>query len=323
MGYTEAPGQDIVLIGGGNGLSVVADGLREAGMADHVAAAIVTVYDNGGSTGLLREQYPDMLAPGDIRRVLAALATDRVAAQKFNDRLSNGHAAGNLELVALAQELGSFDLAIAHVAGRLGVSNSVIPASLQPATLVMRHYDDDIVGEHNIGEFPVTDPFATLSLEPPVSAHPDAIRAIARARKIVIAPGSIRTSLGAALLPAGLVEAIQGNEEAELVVIANLHAEPGQNPEEWHVADHARSLGELIGRDPDWILHHVGALPNGEQPLGINPEGFRNITARIIAEAMATTREDGRTIHDGAVVAKLLHGLISSPESQRHEYAWR
>lgn len=296
----------VVLMGGGSGASNL---LKELKAVTPDITAIVTTFDSGGSSGILRARY-DLPAPGDVRRCLAALGNNEQQCALFNKRLSNGHAVGNLVLCGLAQRHGSFDRAVQIAAEVLGITGRVLPVSSDAsAELVMRHGGEYIKGEYNIGTFPITDPSAHVYLEPEAELHPDAAAAIGRADLVVISPGSLFTSLAAVLAPKGVKKALQ-DSKAALVSVANLRAEKPHTPESWHVVDHVRALEEYTGRPFDTVLYHKGEAPPGIQPLNFDPSRFDEIQAVAIGTRMAIDN-GGAIIHDARAVAGQISQLLA------------
>jgi len=230
----------IVALGGGTGLPVLLRGLREtrsAGEAGWASAAgdltaVVSVADDGGSSGRLRRAY-GMLAPGDIRNCLLALAEDQgTLAELFGYRFNGrgdvtGHSLGNLILAALSQMESRFEGAVERAADLLSVRGRVLPATGEAVALVAE-FDDGtcVVGESRIAA--ARRRIRRVRLEPaPVPALAQALQAIAAADVVVIGPGSLYTSLLPVLLVGGMSEAI-ARSGAQVVQVMNLMTEPGE-----------------------------------------------------------------------------------------------
>ena len=256
----------IVAIGGGTGLPVVLRGLADAlegtaadsssTPAAEALAAIVTVTDDGGSSGRLRRDL-GMLPPGDIRNCLAALSGDasfeRLLAHRFAapDGL-DGHALGNLMLAALAQMTGNFAEAVDEMARLLKARGCVYPSTLEDVTLRAELATGEVIeGETAIVEHPA--PIRRLGLGRHVRPYPDALRALINADAIVIGPGSLYTSV----LPNLLVDGVTSTLSAVLAVriyVANLMTQPGET-DSLSLDDHLRVLREHTGRDLfDYVL---------------------------------------------------------------------
>ncbi|MEW9032291.1 MAG: gluconeogenesis factor YvcK family protein, partial [Planifilum fimeticola] len=213
----------IVAIGGGTGLPVLLRGLKKA----HVdITAVVTVADDGGSSGRLRDDM-QMPPPGDVRNVLIALAdTEPLLEQVLQHRFTNGdglagHALGNLMLAALKEITGDFTQAIEEMSRVLAVRGQVLPASSQDVVLLAEMTDGTIIrGESQIPKSGKK--IRRVFLHPPQPApHDDALDAIARADAIVIGPGSLYTSILPNLLVRGMAEAIRASS-ADKFYICNV-----------------------------------------------------------------------------------------------------
>jgi len=239
-------GPKIVAVGGGSGLSMLLRGLKQ--MTSNITA-VVTVMDDGGSSGRLREQI-DMLPPGDVRNCILALAEDeQQLSQYFQYRLKApaelaGHALGNLLLAGLEQATGSFDRAIEAMSMFLNIRGRVLPATLDNAQLSAVMDDGSIIiGESRI----VSDPrqIKTMALSPQhVVPYDLVLEAISESDLILLGPGSLFTSLIPNLLIDGVATAI---EEAggEKLLIANLMTQHGETDSLTH-RDHLQTLNAYI-----------------------------------------------------------------------------
>ncbi|NUQ55254.1 MAG: YvcK family protein, partial [Dehalococcoidia bacterium] len=203
-------GPKIVAIGGGTGLSQVLRGLKSY---TSNLTAIVTVADDGGSTGRLRQEF-GVVAPGDIRQCIAALAeAEPLMTKLFQYRFTEGsglegHSFGNLFIVAMSEVTGNFEAAV-HETGRvLNVRGNIFPSTLEDVTRSARTSEDEVVhGEHNISERGAA--IHEVFLNPPsAEAHPDAVRAILDADVIVVGPGRLFTSVMPNLLVEGIRKAL-------------------------------------------------------------------------------------------------------------------
>jgi uncharacterized cofD-like protein len=236
----------IVAIGGGTGLSTLLRGLKH-----HTSqlTAIVTVADDGGSSGRLRRAL-GVLPPGDFRNCLVALADDEaLLTQLFQYRFSGqsdvgGHAFGNLFLTALAEITGSFENALLEASRILAIRGRVIPSTLYDVMLVGELVNghegaNRVEGESRITEEPGA--IRRVSLQPDnAPAYPEAIRALLAADLIVLGPGSLYTSLLPNLLVSDLTEAIAASR-ALAVYVCNTATQPGET-EGYSVLDHVRAL---------------------------------------------------------------------------------
>ncbi|MCM8812421.1 MAG: YvcK family protein [Candidatus Omnitrophica bacterium] len=255
-------GPKLVVIGGGTGLSVLLQGLK---CYTSNITAIVTVADDGGSSGRLREQF-NILPPGDIRNCLVALADAAPLMQElFQFRFPEGtelagHNFGNLFITAMTKLTGGFDRAIKESSKVLAISGSVIPATLRPVTLVAEHAD----GATTIGETKISSsrrPIARLYLKPAdCSPTTDVLEAIQGAEAIIFGPGSLYTSVLPNLLIRGIPEAI-GASKAIKMYICNVMTQSGET-DNYTAADHLRAIIEhahapLI----EYCVVNTGAVP--------------------------------------------------------------
>ncbi len=218
----------IVCLGGGSGMATVLRGLKQAG---NQPTAIVTLTDDGGSSGRLRRDL-GMPPPGDVRNCLVALADDEsVLAEVFQHRFDRGdlegHSLGNLVLAALTEVAGSFDAAVALSSHVLAISGRVLPATREKAVLVAEMEDGRVVaGETAVASERRDVRRLRLQPEAPV-AHPDAIEAMLSADLIVLGPGSLFTSTIPPLLVPALAAALRASH-ARRIYVANLLQEPNE-----------------------------------------------------------------------------------------------
>ena len=239
-------GPKVVAIGGGTGLSTLLRGLKQ--MTSNITA-VVTVMDDGGSSGRLRRQV-DVLPPGDVRNCLLALADDEERLSNyFQYRLTApeelaGHALGNLLLMGLEQATGSFDRAVEAMSHVLRIRGRVLPATLDNAQLAAIMDDGSVVtGETRI----VSDPrrIKHMALLPNrVSPYAMVLEAINEADLILLGPGSLFTSLIPNLLIDGVAAAIE-EAAAEKMLVANLMTQHGET-DSLSLGDHLEILNEYI-----------------------------------------------------------------------------
>ncbi|MEB3196273.1 MAG: gluconeogenesis factor YvcK family protein [Candidatus Sericytochromatia bacterium] len=258
---TRKRGPRLVAIGGGTGLATLLRGLK--GYSDNITA-IVTVADDGGSSGRLRQEL-GVLPPGDIRNCLSALAgEERLLTDLFNFRFPGerglgGHAFGNLFLAAVIGVSGDPLRAIEAACQILAVRGTVVPATAESMTLYARFEDGTVVeGESNITAWrkKLTDMWSVPAAP---RAVPAAIRAIEEADAIVIGPGSLYTSLVPNLLVPEIRAAIQASR-APKIYICNVMTQPGET-DGFTAADHLRVLSRYGG---EGLVQHV--LVNDDLP---------------------------------------------------------
>lgn len=250
----------IVAVGGGTGLASVLRGFKSL---ECDLTAIVTVADDGGSSGKLRKDM-GMLPPGDIRNCLLALAeAEPDMANLFNHRFTRGtlagHNFGNLFLAAMTEMTGDFQLAVRTMSRILAVRGRVVPATLSDVTLRAVMDDGSVVlGEYAIPQ--VRKRIVRLSLCPPEPpALDDAVSAIRRADGIVIGPGSLYTSVIPNLLVPGIREAI-ATSKARKIYVCNIMTQPGET-DGYSVADHVLAIEKHAGRLVTSVLANIAEAP--------------------------------------------------------------
>lgn len=247
-------GPRVVAIGGGHGLATLLRGLK-----DHTRnlTAIVTVADDGGSSGRLRESL-GILPPGDIRNCLAALSNDEdMLTRLFQYRFSgepglDGHSFGNLFITALSDITGSFEEAVAESGRVLSVSGRVLPSTLHDVKLVADVQLPELVHQVRVeGESRIPSLAGQVRrvwLEPNnAPAFPPVIKAILNAEMIVIGPGSLYTSILPNLLVHDLMAAVYSSRAVK-VYVCNIATQSGET-ESYSCYDHVRALEEHIGED--------------------------------------------------------------------------
>ena len=236
----------IVVIGGGTGSFTLLTGLKEYTQS---ITALVNMADDGGSTGLLRDEL-GVLPPGDIRQCLVALSDAPKLRDLFNYRFEEGslkgHAFGNLFLTALEKMTGDFAEGIEVAAEVLNVTGNVEPITLTNVTLMMRtRADGEVKGEYLIGESDLKGERPELWLEPEAQPNPKALDAIREADIVVIAPGNLYGSLAPALIVPGIGKAL-AESSALKVYVCNLVTKPGQT-DDYTVSDFASEIERLAG----------------------------------------------------------------------------
>lgn len=241
----------IAVIGGGTGSFTLLSALRE-----HTTkiAAIVNMADDGGSTGVLRDEM-GVLPPGDVRQCLVALSDSPKIRDLFNYRFEEGtfagHSFGNLFLSTLERTTGSFAEAIDTAGEILRVNGAVIPATLDDVRLKMEWPGSSVIlhGERVIdADHFKNDPRkAELSLIPAPTVNPIAVSAIEKADLVIIAPGDLYSSLGPLLVIDGIGEALR-TTSAKVVYVCNLVTKDGQT-NAFTVSDHASEIERFGGGD--------------------------------------------------------------------------
>lgn len=259
----------IVVIGGGTGLSVLLRGIKRIPGVD--LTAVVSVADDGGSSGILREDL-GMLPPGDIRSCLLALANEEdgmrdILAYRFSEGRLAGQSVGNLILAAASEIFGSFENGIERISDILKVEGRVVPVSGEKIVLCAELENGNIViGESQIAVVSMREgsPISNVFLEGAnalISAS--AINAIQSADIVIVGPGSLYTSIAPNLLMAGM-DRILADSDALKLYIANVMTQPGETDGmglEKHVEVLCRYLG---GARPDYVIANSKPLSRDE-----------------------------------------------------------
>jgi len=245
-------GVKVVALGGGTGLPSVLRGLKQ--FTSNITA-VVTVADDGGSSGRLRRDL-GVLPPGDLRNNIAALADDEslmthLFQYRFNSGDLVGHAFGNLFISALAGVTGSTESALIETARVLNIQGRVLPATLENVNLIASVRLRGAVRAITIqGESRITEAggiIEQVELDPPgVQAYSESVQAILDADVVVIGPGSLYTSILPNLLVSGIAEALRATN-AYKIYICNVATQPGET-EDYTVADHVLALERHVGQ---------------------------------------------------------------------------
>ncbi|MDD2752563.1 MAG: YvcK family protein [Candidatus Omnitrophica bacterium] len=311
-------GPKIVALGGGTGLSMLLSGLKE--FTSNITA-IVTVADDGGSSGRLRQQF-DILPPGDIRNCLVALADAPTLMRDLfqfrfdtNSELS-GHSFGNLFITVMTRLTGDFEKAIKETSKVLALKGQVIPATLNNVTLVAKYKDGTSVeGENKIPLHNV--PIENVSLKPATSqAAPEALKAIEEAQIIVLGPGSLYTSIIPNLLIKEITEAIVASEAIK-VYVCNLMTQPGET-ENFRASEHIKGLiKHSHARIIDYCILNTAEIPQSILKRYALQNSYRvvndrknieNMGYRVIEDDFVITDDVAR--HDSIKLAKIIFDFI-------------
>ena len=264
-------GPRIVVLGGGHGLAALLRGLKDY---THNITAIVTVSDDGGSSGELRKNV-GILPPGDIRNCLAALSNNEdLLSQMFQYRFSagaglEGHSLGNLFITALTEITGSFEEAVAESGRVLAVYGRVLPSTLTDVRLLADLANGDGKIKHVSGESQIRETQGAIQrlwLDPAnTPAFPPAISAVLSADLIIIGPGSLYTSLLPNLLVRDLAEAVRSSQAIKFF-ICNVATEQGET-DGFNCLDHVKSVEKHVGHNMfDLVIcnnHFEGELGEG------------------------------------------------------------
>ncbi len=295
-------GPHVVTIGGGTGLSNLLRGLKKYTTN---LTAIVTVADDGGSSGRLRREL-GMLPPGDIRNCLAALANDEaLMTQLFQYRFTegsglNGHSFGNLFISAMSGVTGSFERAVLESGQVLAVQGQIVPSTLEDVTLcadLRLGWDDAskrlvrVKGESTIPK--AGGPIERVFLQPDgVRAYPAAVRAILAADLIVAGPGSLFTSILPNLLVDGIPQAIQSSKAVK-VFACNVANQPGET-DGFDLDDYLAAVRRHVGQDlfPIVLAHRGGSGSPEAVPVDLSRPRQQRLVLRDLVDAQDHTQHD-------------------------------
>jgi uncharacterized cofD-like protein len=309
-------GPRIAALGGGTGLSALLRGLKREPVE---LTAIVTVADDGGSSGRLRREL-GVLPPGDIRNCLVALADDesllgRLFQHRFADGDLAGHSFGNLFLAALAEVTGGFDLAVEECSQVLRIHGRVLPSTLSQVRLWAERADGTTVS----GETQITagrGPCRRVWIEPAgIPAHAPALQAIAEADLVLLGPGSLFTSVLPHLAVPALAEAVAAAPGLR-AYICNMMTQPGET-DGFDAVAHLRRVLEAVPGGVDVVVVHEGPLDpegvaayaaQGQEPVAADRVQLEGMGVRVLSGDLA---EPGRVVrHSSEALAGLLVGLV-------------
>ena len=312
-------GSKVAVVGGGTGLSVLLTGLKQ--FTSNISA-IVTVADDGGSSGRLREEF-DMLPPGDIRNCLVALADAPVLMRDLfqfrfdtNSQLS-GHSFGNLFITVMTQLTGDFEKAVKETSKVLNLRGQVIPSTLNKVVLVAKHKDGTTtIGENNIPKTHRSIDRVYLNPDKP-QATPDAVKAIKEAQVIVLGPGSLYTSIIPNLLIKEISEAI-ASSDAVKVYVCNAMTQPGET-DGYSASDHIKALlAHSHPRIIDYCILNTAEVPQeilqryikqGSHLVVNDRKNIEEMGYRVVEDDFGAI-EDDLIRHDPSKLAKIVLGLI-------------
>lgn len=310
-------GPKIVAVGGGTGLSMLLKGIKK--ITNNITA-IVTVGDDGGSSGRLREEM-GILPPGDIRNCIAALADDEDLVTKlFQYRFKTGeglegHSFGNLFLTALISITGDMVRAVKESSNVLSIRGRVLPSTLDDMKLVAEMEDGRIIhGESNIPEAKgkikrlFTDPVNCRALE-------DVIKAIKEADLIILGPGSLYTSVIPNLLIKEISKEI-ANSNAKKIYVCNIMTQPGET-DEYNVSSHVNAIINHAGSKSimDAVLVNDHLPDNlaekyrlaGSFPVKLDVDNIKKAGVRIVSKRLIEESKEGLVRHSSNRVARAIY----------------
>ena len=309
----------VVALGGGTGLSTLLRGLKR-----HTGSitAIVTVTDDGGSSGRLRAEM-GVLPPGDIRNCLVALAdAEPLMKQLFDYRFNSGgplsgHNFGNLFIAAMSEIMGDFELAVKESSRVLLVRGEVLPATLDDCILgALLSGGREVLGETSVGTSTSRIDRVFLRPEGP-KPLPEALRAISEADAIVLGPGSLYTSVMPNLLVDGMADAI-ASSKAVKIYVCNVMTEPGET-QGYAAQDHLAAIFRHAGPDVvDWIIINDAPISDGmmrkysyegAEPVGWDRKVLESMGVRVVEGPVASQTELVR--HDPDAIAQEVMALVA------------
>jgi uncharacterized cofD-like protein len=319
-----------VAVGGGTGLSALLRGLKHYAGTDRIRklTGVVTVTDDGGSSGRLRKEF-GVLPPGDIRNCLVALADDEdLLARLFQYRFPNGggllgHSFGNLFLTALTGITGDFHQAILTAESILSVRGKICPATLHDVRLRGRGVSGRIYeGESEVGLS--GEELAAVEIDPPAPpAFPPAVAALESADLILLGPGSVYTSILPNLLIPGIRQAV-AKARARKILLLNLMTQPGETDGMMGAA-HLQALARYVGPGfidavlvnsseiPPHLIRHYAAT--GSEPVTCQREELEALGVEIIeADLLAVDQDLIR--HDPEKLAEAVLGLVEGERAK-------
>jgi uncharacterized cofD-like protein len=316
------PELSVVTVGGGTGLSTLLRGLKRHPID---ITAIVTVADDGGSTGRIRREF-DIPAPGDIRNCITALADDELLVNKlFQYRFDKegttltGHSFGNLFITALSQVTGSFEQAVIESARVLAIRGRVLPSTVENIALCAEFVDGSTVcGESTIGHDRPPIKRVYLSPEKP-SGYEPALAAIVNADLIVLGPGSLYTSVLPNLMVEGVIEAIRWSRGV-VVYVCNVATQPGET-DHFTASDHIRTIIDCLG--PGVLSYAIvnnnraslEAITPGIHVDAVLDEGLGKLEREITIIARDVVSDQNPLRHDPEKLAAVLSALAQQPRT--------
>lgn len=308
-------GPVVTVIGGGHGLSVLLRGIKES---TSNVSAVVTVADDGGSSGRLREEL-GIIPPGDLRNCLVALAdTEPLMEKLFQYRFKGstalaGHSFGNLFIAAMNEVTGDMETALKESSKVLAVKGRVIPASKVSVRLDAIMSDGTVVeGESQIPE--AHKKIRRVQLFPKkIPAVPAAIEAIENADAIILGPGSLYTSIMPNLLVEGVAKALK-KSKAIKIYICNVMTQPGET-DNYSASAHAKAILDHTGRGAiDYVLVNSAPIPKnfceetGSHPVEVDEEKINALGCGLIKADLISETEAGR--HDPDKLCKAVMKII-------------
>ena len=315
----------VVLMGGGTGLSVLARGLKALPLD---ITAIVTVADDGGSTGVIRDEMK-IPAPGDVRNVLAALSDvepdlERLFQYRFSEGKISNHSVGNILIAAMNELSDNFGDAIEKLSTILNVKGTVLPSTNTSPILSALHEDGTVVvGESNI---PLNNSRIDRVFLTPMTIKPvdDALQSIKDADLIILGPGSLYTSVIPNIIVRGISEAIR-NSDAIVAYVCNIMTQKGET-EGYSVSDHIEAIHEHANESiVDYVIANTKPITErissiyketGATIVDCDEEKLRQLGVDLIThDELIKINEELAVRHNNEVIAQLLYDLVLQESS--------
>jgi uncharacterized cofD-like protein len=314
----KSEGLRVVAFGGGTGLPVLLRGLQDR-VGDLVA--VVTVADDGGSSGRLRQEL-GVAPPGDIRNCLVALAGRKRLAEVFNYRFEGGgdlsdHSVGNIIIAALADMTGGFCEGVEQASRFLRIKGQVFPAATESLTL-FAHYADGTVARGESAVHAAKKRIEKITVEPEDALAPQGvIEAVENADVVVLSSGSLFTSTIPALLGGGVKAALVAFS-GPVVYVANVMTQPGET-DGFSVSDHLRAIVNHVGPVVTDVLAHSGGLPDeiveryrveGSAPVMVDREEIQTLGIQVWEADLISHKDTSVGVrHDASRLAEEVRGL--------------
>lgn len=324
--------EKILVFGGGTGMSCLLQGLKNEINDDKIdITAVVSVSDDGGSTGLLREEF-DILAVGDIRKVLVSLSeTEETVEDLLNYRFKskgnlNKHTVGNIMLTALTEMTGSIQKGVEELGKILKLRGKILPVTESNVVLMGLMEDNSIVeGEHFItqSDKKIKDVFYK---EKPIIKE-ELINEIKNSDLIVLSMGSLFTSLLPCLVCEEVINAID-ESNARIVYVCNLFTQPGET-DKYKVSDHIKTINRYLGEKKiNTIIANNGLIDSTlakkylddeqKDPVELDIEEVCALTDRVVIDDLISIK-DGYFRHDNMELAELLVSELKKSVRDRNE----
>lgn len=312
----------IVAIGGGTGLSTMLRGLK---LFTTNITAVVTVADDGGGSGILREDL-GILPPGDIRNCILALANteptmEQLLQYRFTEGMLKGQSFGNLFLAAMIGISNSFEEAVKRMSEVLAVSGKVLPVTVEDVRLIAELENGTIIrGESKIPEIQQKENsrIKRIYLEPsPAAPFEEVLVDILNAEAIVLGPGSLYTSVIPNLLVDGICDAIE-TSKAIKIYVCNIMTQPGETLG-YTATDHIKALFDHGLKSLDYVIVNKGEIPEEyrqryirdlSEPVKYDKEEIEKMGIKVVEEDLVTIKQE-YIRHDEQKLAEIIVDLIS------------